>query len=141
MKIAVQYQSRGGNTKAVAEVIAKAAGVKAEPVTVPLTDPVDLLFVGGGVYMWDIDKSLKGYLENLDPKAVKSVAAFSTAGGMNGTGKIAAALKQRGITVRDETLSLKVLVRNHKWLGGKGSIALSDKEIKTIEDFVKKATM
>lgn len=32
MKIAVRYQSRGGNTKAVAEVIANSLGVKAEAV-------------------------------------------------------------------------------------------------------------
>lgn len=34
MKTAVRYQSRGGNTKAVAEVIANSLGVKAEPVDI-----------------------------------------------------------------------------------------------------------
>jgi flavodoxin len=50
MKIAVIYHSRGGNTKIVAEAIAKAAGVSAEPIHVPLDAPVDLLLIGGGVY-------------------------------------------------------------------------------------------
>jgi len=140
MKIAIRYQSRGGNTRAIAEAIAKAAGVKAEPIDTPLTELVDLLFIGGGVYMWDIDKSLRGYLEGLNPDIVKSAAAFSTAGSMNGTGKIAAIIKSLGITVLDEALPMKVLTRNHAWLGGKGSITLSDKETKKIEDFVEKVT-
>lgn len=51
MKIAVRYQSRGGNTKAVAEVIANSLGVKAEAVDNAITQWVDVLFVGGGVYI------------------------------------------------------------------------------------------
>ena len=140
MKIAVRYQSRGGNTKAVAEAIASAAGVKAEPISVPLDEPVDVLFVGGGVYAWDIDKSLLSYLENLSPEAVKSAAVFTTAGGMDKTGRISAILKEKGISVCQETLPVKVLLRNHAALGGKGHIELSDKKISSINNFVKKVT-
>ena len=140
MTIAVRYQSRGGNTRAVANAIAKAVGVRAEPIVVPIDEPVDLLFVGGGVYAWDIDKTLKKYLEELNPETVKSVAAFTTAGGMNKTGKITGIVKARGIAVREETLPIKVLLRNHASLGGKGDITLSDKEIQSIEDFVKHIT-
>lgn len=82
MKIAVRYHSRGGNTKSVAEAIANAAGIKAEPIDVPLDEPVDFLFVGGGVYggvfKGDIDSSLRGYLETLDPNTVKSLRAHKT---------------------------------------------------------------
>ena len=137
-RIAVRYQSRGGNTKAVAEAIAKAVGVEAEPIDVPIAEPVDLLFVGGGVYAWDIDKSLKAYLQNCNPETIKSVAAFSTAGGMSGTGKIAAIVGARGINVCEETLPIKVLLRNHASLGGKGHITLSEKHLRSIEDFVKR---
>lgn len=137
MNIAIRYQSRGGNTKAVAEAMAKAAGIKAEPIGVVLTEPVDLLLVGGGVYMWDIDRSLKGYLQTLDPKLVKSVAAFTTAGGMDGTQKITAIVKERGIHVSEKALPIKLGVHNHAWLGGKGYITLTDKQLKLIHDFVK----
>jgi flavodoxin len=138
MKIAVRYQSRGGNTKAVAELIAKTAGVAAEPYDVPVSDPVDLLFIGGGVYGGDIDKNLKASLKNLNPETVTAAAAFSTAGGMNGARRIAAVLKTQGIIVREEILAINLFARNHTWFGGKGSITLSDKEIKRIEDFVQK---
>ena len=138
MKVAIRYQSRGGNTKAVAEAIAKAVGVTAEPFDVPFSEPVDLLFVGGGVYMWDIDKSLKIYLESLDFESVKFSAIFSTSGGMDGTGKIADILKSRGVNVINETLPMKFLTRNLAWLGGKGHIILSDKDLDFINIFVSK---
>ena len=46
MKIAVRYFSRGGNTKKLADAIAKAVGVDAETTSVPLTEDVDILFLG-----------------------------------------------------------------------------------------------
>lgn len=137
MNIAVRYQSRGGNTKAVAEAIANAAGVKAEPISVPLDGPIDTLFVGGGVYKWGIDDELKDYLNKLNPATVTSVAAFSTAGVMDGTDKIISIAKGKGITVCGETLPVKVGVRNHAWFGGKGYIILSDKQINSAGNFVK----
>ena len=138
MKIAVRYQSRGSNTKVVAEAIAKAAGVTAESVEKPLAEPVDLLFVGGGVYMGGIDPSLKTFLENLDPKLVKSAAAFITAGGQDKTKAILSILKSKGIDVKDETLPIKLYLRNHAWLGGKGKIKLTEKQIQSINNFVNK---
>ena len=137
-KVAVRYQSRNGNTKAVAEAIAKTVGVAAEPIETPIPEPVDLLFIGGGVYMWDIDKSLISYLENLSPETVKSVAAFTTAGGMDKTGRIADIVKSKGIPMHEETLPVKVLLRNHAALGGKGFITLSDKHLQAIEGFTKR---
>jgi flavodoxin len=136
MKLAVRYQSHGGNTKAVAEAIANAAGVTAESIETPIIEPVDILFVGGGVYKWDIDISLKNFLENLNPEFIKSVAAFTTAGGMDKTKIIISMVKDKGINVENETLPFKVGVKNHAWLGGKGFINLNEKQIYLINDFV-----
>jgi flavodoxin len=138
MRIAVRYQSRGGNTKAIAEAIADVAGVKAELIDIPLNESVDVLFVGGGVYKWDIDSSLKNYLQTLDPQIVKSLVPFSTAGGMDGAKKIAAVAKAKGINVFKKALPIKVGVSNHAALGGKGYLTLNDKQIRLVEDFVKK---
>jgi len=137
MKIAVRYQSRGGNTKAVAEAIAKAAGVTAKPIDAPLDEVVDILFVGGGVYAWTIDNSLKSYLENLSRESVKSVAAFTTGGGMDMTDKIIEIAKGKGITPCDKTLPIKMGVQNYHLFGGKGEASLSDKKISQINAFVK----
>jgi len=83
MEIAVRYQSRGGNTLAVAEVIAKILEIKSEPIDSPLDEMVDLLFLGGDVYGWDADPQLKGYLEKLDSKKIGQIVTFSIAGAMN----------------------------------------------------------
>jgi len=135
MNIAVRYQSRGGNSKAVAEAIAKEAGVTAEPLDVPLDRQVDLLFVGGGVYAWNIDDTLRAYLQNLDPDTIKTVAAFTTGGNFSGTGKIAAEVKARGIAVCETAMSMRMGVQNYA--GKKGYATLSDKQNRKVADFVK----
>jgi len=90
------------------------------------------------VYAWDIDKAFRAYLEGLSLETVRSVAAFTTAGGMNKTGTITSIVQARGIPVREEMLPVKVMLRNHAALGGKGDFTLSDKEIGKITGFVRK---
>ena len=136
MKIAIRYQSRGGNTKAVAEAIGNIVGVDAKTIESPIDEVVDILFVGGGVYMWDIDKSLKAFLETLNENAVKSIAAFSTGGSFSGTNKICQIAKAIGIHVCKQDMSLKMGMKNNSLLGGKGSVTLSDKQINLIKRFV-----
>jgi flavodoxin len=138
MKIAIKYQSHGGNTKEVAEAIAKAVGITAESIESSIVESVDLLFIGGGIYKWDIDSSLKNYLGNLNPGLVKSVAAFTTAGGMDKTKTILSIVESKGINVEKETLPIKVGIHNHAWLGGKGYIKLTEKQIHSINRFVNK---
>jgi Flavodoxins len=141
MKIAIRYQSRGGNTKTVAEAIAKVVDVKAERIDVPLDGSVDFLFVGGGFYggivKGDIDHSLREYLETLDSNMVKSVVAFSTAGVVDGTKRIASSVRQKDINVHKDTLPLKVGTRNHRTFVKEGVLTLTDKEIARIERFVR----
>ena len=111
MKIAVRYQSRGGNTRAVAEVIAKTLGVEAAPISTPLPEKVDLLFIGGGVYKWDADPELKTYLQTLDAKQIGKIAAFSTTGGMTvAIKRISEAAKTKGIPLCEHTLCMKLLL-------------------------------
>lgn len=79
MTIAVRYHSRSGNTKKVAETIAKAAGVKAETCSVSLDYPVDILFIGGAVYAGGVDDSLRTFIQSLDKSKVSEAVIFSTA--------------------------------------------------------------
>ena len=79
MNIEVRYFSRSGHTKKVAEAIAKAVGVEAKDCSSPLTAPVDLLFLGGSVYWGGVDKTLKQFIDQLNPVKVKCVATFGTA--------------------------------------------------------------
>ncbi len=103
MNIEVRYLSRGGNTKKVAEAIARAAGAEAFDVGTPVTEPTDLLFLGGAYYAFNLGEELIGFIDALDPALIKAAAVFGTSGLMKGvTKKIAALLKKRGIRVIKE---------------------------------------
>jgi flavodoxin len=79
MGVRVVYQSTTGNTKKVAEAIARAAGCVAEPVSAAtVREPVDMLFLGAAVHGGDIDASVKRFIDGLDPTLVKKVTVFST---------------------------------------------------------------
>lgn len=127
MKAAVRFQSRGGNTKAVAEIIAKKVGVNAEKVEVPLDEYVDILFVGGGVYMGKMDESLYHFLVNLNVNKIGKIVCFSTTGSMNVTLKrIEEIAVKKGITVDENKLLIRMLLRGHSSLGLVGG-KLTDK--------------
>lgn len=140
MKIAVRYQSRGGNNKEVALTIARAVNSNAETIRVPIEEPVDILFIGGGVYLGRIHPSLITFIEKLDPQNVKSVAVFSSAGGVNKTKKISAIAKNRGLPVFQKTLLVRMWLRNHAVFGGKGFVTLTEKQVRRINDFVRTVT-
>lgn len=135
MKIAVRYQSRGGNTKAVAEIIASSAGVKAESVDATINEYVDVLFVGGGVYMGRLDESLSDFLSKLNSDNVGQIVCFSTTGSMNSTLKQIEAISiQKGIPVHENKLLIKMLLRGHSSLGLTGG-KLTDKQTEKVKQF------
>ncbi|MDR1210421.1 MAG: flavodoxin family protein [Clostridiales bacterium] len=136
MNISVRYQSRGGNTKTVAELIAKTAGVAAEVYDAPVAEPIDVLFIGGGVYAWDIDKGLKAWLRTLTPDKVKTIAPFSTAGGFDGAKRIAKIAKASGVDVLEQ-LPVKVMLRSHAAIAKSGSLMLKDSEEAAIATFAR----
>jgi flavodoxin len=139
IKIAIRYQSRGNNTKEVALAIAKALNVNAETINVPVEDTVDLLFIGGGVYMGSLDTSFRSFMETLNPQRINAVAVFSTAGGINRTKTIAALAKERGIAVCKTALLVRMWWHNHAMLGGKGFVTLQKRQIRRINDFAETA--
>ncbi|MSS19139.1 flavodoxin family protein [Pseudoramibacter porci] len=108
MNSAVRYYSRSGNTRLVAEAIAKAMGVKAVAVDdsqAALTQPVDVLFIGGALYAYGIDEHLKAYLDTLKKDQVKKAVVFSTSlVSKHAIALIKAALNEKGIPVAEQTL-------------------------------------
>lgn len=78
MTIAVRYFSRTGNTKKLADAIAEAVCVKAFDLSIPLTEDVDILFLGSSVYAAGIDNSVKTFIAGI-PVSIGKVVNFSTA--------------------------------------------------------------
>ena len=78
MKIEVRYYTKSGNTKIIAEAIARQAGVSAMAISEPVQGEVDVLFLGTGLYAFDIDPELKEFIKTLNPANIKMVVVFST---------------------------------------------------------------
>ncbi len=78
LKVAVRYFSKSGNTKKVADAIAKAADCNAESIPKPLTGYTDILFLGASVYWGGIADEVKKYITGLNCKTIGKVVIFST---------------------------------------------------------------
>ena len=87
MKVAIRYYTKTGNTKRLAEAIAKAVGVEALPVSTPVTEPVDILFLGNSYYAFTIDPEVRQFVESLDKGKVGKIVNFGSAAMMNSTWK------------------------------------------------------
>lgn len=78
MTIAIRYFSRTGHMAKMAAVVSTVTGVKAETIDVPVTEEVDVLFLGSAVYMAGIDNKVKEFISTLNGK-VKNIVIFSSA--------------------------------------------------------------
>lgn len=111
MRAAVRYYSRSGNTKAVAEAIAEAADVSAISVDASdaaITEPVDVLFIGGALYAYGLDSHLKDYLKTLKKDDAKQAVVFSTSWiSKHSIDLIKKALSEAGISVVSESFYVK----------------------------------
>jgi flavodoxin len=106
---AVIYVSKFGNTKKLANAIAKGAGVKAQSAaTVPDLTRADILFIGGSIYGGRISGVLRKFLQNLDQKqAAKAVVFGTSASGKSIRDEVTAILEPKGIPVAAESFHCK----------------------------------
>ena len=87
MKITVRYYTKTGNTKRLAEAVAKAAGVEAFPISTPVTEQVDVLFLGNSYYAFSIDPEVRDFIRTLDKDKVGKIVNFGSAAMLNSTWK------------------------------------------------------
>ncbi len=87
MKIAVRYYTKTGNTKRLAEAVAKAVGTEALPLSAPIEEPVDVLFLGNSYYAFSIDPEVRDYISKLDKNKVGRIVNFGSAAMLNSTYK------------------------------------------------------
>jgi len=62
MTIAVRFYTRSGNTKKLADAVAKAASVESKDISCPLDEKVDILFLGCSYYAFDVDEAVKKFI-------------------------------------------------------------------------------
>ena len=85
MNYAVRYYTKTGNTKRLAEAMAKELGVEALPITEPVTEPVDMLFLGNSYYAFNIDPEVRDFIASLDKSKVGKIVNFGSAAMLNST--------------------------------------------------------
>ena len=85
MKAAVRYYTKTGNTKRLAEAVAEAAGVEALPISVPVGEQVDILFLVNSYYAFSIDPAVRSFIQSLDKNKVGKIVNFGSAAMLNST--------------------------------------------------------
>ena len=108
MKIAVRYFTRTGNTRRLAEAIAKAVGAEALPISTPVTEPVDILFLGNSYYAFTIDPEVREFVRSLEKDKVGKIVNFGSAAMLNSTyKKVKAEADKAGIPMDEREFHCK----------------------------------
>ena len=108
MNIAVRYYTKTGNTKRLAEAVAEAAGAEALPLSSPIEEPVDILFLGNSYYAFTIDPEVREFIRNLDREKVGKIVNFGSAAMLNSTyKKVKAEADKAGIPMDEHEFHCK----------------------------------
>ncbi len=108
MTYAVRYYTKTGNTKRLAEAIAQELSVEALPISEPLAEPVDYLFLGNSYYAFSIDPEVRDYVASLDKNMVGKIVNFGSAAMLNSTyKKVKAVADKVGIPMDDKEFHCK----------------------------------
>ena len=87
MTFAVRYYTKTGNTKRLAEAMARELGVEALPISEPIKEAVDYLFLGNSYYAFNIDPEVRRFVASLDKNKVGKIVNFGSAAMLNSTYK------------------------------------------------------
>lgn len=131
MKVAIRYYTKTGNTKKMAEALGDAIGVEALTVDSPLTEDVDILFLGSAVYAAGVDSKIKEFIKNINVNVGK-IVNFSSAALIESTYKqVKKIAEENNITMASEEFhcrgAFKFVHRGHP----------NDEDIKNLINFAK----
>ena len=108
MKFAVRYYTKTGNTKRLAEAMAEVLGVEALPISEPVKEEADYLFLGNSYYAFNIDPEVKSFIASLDKKLVGKIVNFGSAAMLNSTyKKVKAEADKVGIPMEEKEFHCK----------------------------------
>lgn len=132
MNIAVRYYTRSGNTKKLADTVAKAVSSEALDVSVPLDEKADILFLGCSYYGFDMDEAVKQFILT-NKEFIGKIVCFGTSAMMKSMKKPVSKIADTvGVTVADEEFHCRgEFAKFHKGRPNETDIA-------KISDFVKK---
>ena len=132
MNIAIRYYTKTGTTKKLAEALSEAVGVEALTVDNPLTEDVDILFLGSAVYAAGVDSEIKKFIESINVNVGK-IVNFSSAALIESTYKqVNKIAEDNNITMAEEEFhcrgAFKFVHRGHP----------NDEDVNNLVEFAKK---
>lgn len=132
MKIAIRYYTKTGNTKKLADAIASVCNVEAKTVDEPLTEDVDILFLGSAIYAAGIDRAIKDFLKNINVN-VGCIYNFSSAALIESTfGQVKKEAEANGLKISDDEFhcrgAFKLIHRGRP----------NDEDLKNAQEFAKR---
>lgn len=102
MNLAIRYYTRSGNTEKLANAIGDALSIPSVSIETPLTEKVDILFLGCSYYAFDMDVKVKAFLKD-NKDMIGSIACFGTSAMMKSMKKpMRKVLDELGITLLEE---------------------------------------
>lgn len=108
MSAAIRYYSKFGHSKQMAEAIEEIVGVKSATVDTPLTEQVDTLYLGAGVFLGKVNGAVMNFIATLTPDKVGRVVCFGSCAIINSpVPQMRKALEARGITVSQQEFTCK----------------------------------
>ena len=132
MKVAIRYYTKTGNTKKLAEAIGSAINVEAKTVDEPLTEDVDILFLGSAVYAAGIDSKIKDFIANINVN-IGEVVNFSSAALIESTySQVKKQVEAKGLKMSEDEFhcrgAFKFVHRGHP----------NDEDLKNAQEFAKR---
>ena len=108
MKTAIRYYSKFSHSKQMAEAIEEIVGAKAATVAEPLSESVDTLYLGAGVFLGKVNGDVIDFINTLTPEKVKCVVLFGSCAIIESpVPQMRKALEARGIKVCDKSFTCK----------------------------------
>ena len=108
MKYAVRFYTKTGNTKRLAEAIAEELGIEALPLSAPITEAVDILFLGNSYYAFTIDPEVRSFIASLSKDKIGKIVNFGSAALLNSTWKkVKAEAEKVGIPMDEKEFHCK----------------------------------
>ena len=108
MKTAIRYYSKFGHTTKMANIVGELTNTRPELATVRLTEPVDTLYLGAGVFLGKVDNNIVEFIKTLSPDMVKRVVCFGSSAIIKSpVPQMRKLLEARGITVSEKEFTCR----------------------------------
>lgn len=78
MAIAIRYFSKFGHSAQMANIVSQVTGGVPETVAVPLSEPVDTIYLDSGVMLGKISGDMVKFIKTLSPDMVRRVVCFGS---------------------------------------------------------------